>query len=105
MREEKAPPTRKSTAAVVVCQSSDAAFHCLMLSGVVGVPNFLDGCCDGGLNSDFHGVTPGVVLRRGTDAARSGEPAARMVNPAGSGGEQYGASFLNDPLGIPGHLP
>src|SRR4029077_9307239 len=35
MREEKAPPVRKSTLAAVVCQSSDAAFHCLMFSGVV----------------------------------------------------------------------
>src|SRR4051812_46759515 len=35
MRDENAPPTRKSTVAAVVCQSSDAAFHCLMSSGVV----------------------------------------------------------------------
>src|SRR6266853_6535711 len=35
MRDEKAPPTRKSTVAPVVCQSSDAAFHCLISSGVV----------------------------------------------------------------------
>jgi len=35
MREENAPPSRKSTVAAVVCQSSDAAFHCLMSSGVV----------------------------------------------------------------------
>ena len=28
-------PTRKSTSALVVSQSSDAAFHCLMFSGVV----------------------------------------------------------------------
>ncbi len=34
MRDEKAPPTRKSTADLVVCQSSDAAFHCLMSPGV-----------------------------------------------------------------------
>jgi hypothetical protein len=27
MREEKAPPTRKSTVDAVVCQSSDAAFQ------------------------------------------------------------------------------
>jgi hypothetical protein len=27
MREEKAPPSRKSTEAAVVCQSSDAAFQ------------------------------------------------------------------------------
>jgi hypothetical protein len=27
--------TRKSTVAAVVCQSSEAAFHCLMSSGVV----------------------------------------------------------------------
>src|SRR5690606_441245 len=33
--DEKAPPTRRSTVAAVVCQSSDAAFHCLMSSGVV----------------------------------------------------------------------
>ena len=31
IREEKAPPTRKSTSDFVVCQSSDAAFHCLVL--------------------------------------------------------------------------
>jgi hypothetical protein len=35
MREEKTPPTRKSTVAAGVCQSSEAAFHCLMSSGVV----------------------------------------------------------------------
>jgi hypothetical protein len=35
MREEKAPPSRKSTEAAVVCQSSDAAFHCLISAGVV----------------------------------------------------------------------
>ena len=29
------PPTRKSTVDLVVCQSSDAVFHCLMSSGVV----------------------------------------------------------------------
>src|SRR3954451_3217451 len=33
--DENWPPTRRSTAAAVVCQSSDAAFHCLMSSGVV----------------------------------------------------------------------
>src|SRR5947209_13679576 len=33
IRDEKAPPTRKSTADLVVCQSSDAAFHWLMSSG------------------------------------------------------------------------
>jgi hypothetical protein len=35
MREENFPPSRKSTVAVVVRQSSDAAFHCLMSAGVV----------------------------------------------------------------------
>src|SRR3954453_3928484 len=35
MRDENVPPTGRSTAAAVVCQSSDAAFHCLMSSGVV----------------------------------------------------------------------
>jgi len=34
MRDEKAPATRKSTSDFVVCQSSDAEFHCLMSSGV-----------------------------------------------------------------------
>ena len=34
IRELKAPPSRKSTVAAVVCQSSDAAFHCLMSAGV-----------------------------------------------------------------------
>src|SRR5438128_11157868 len=33
MRDEKVPPTRKSTSDFVVCQSSLAAFHCLMSSG------------------------------------------------------------------------
>ena len=28
IREENSPPTRKSTLEVVVCHSSDAAFHC-----------------------------------------------------------------------------
>jgi hypothetical protein len=35
MREEKAPPTRRSAEARGVCQSSAAAFHLLMSSGVV----------------------------------------------------------------------
>jgi hypothetical protein len=35
MRDEKAPPTRKSTVDWVVCQSSDAAFHWTMSAGVV----------------------------------------------------------------------
>ncbi len=35
MREENWPPTRRSTVAAVVCQSSDAAFHCLIASGEV----------------------------------------------------------------------
>jgi hypothetical protein len=35
IRDEKDPPTRRSTAALVVCQSSDAVFHTLMSSGVV----------------------------------------------------------------------
>src|SRR5437879_9004203 len=35
MRDEKEPPARRSTDALVVCQSSDAVFHCLMSSGVV----------------------------------------------------------------------
>src|SRR6185295_17025907 len=35
MRDENAPPSRKSTVAKVVCQSSEAEFHCLMSSGVV----------------------------------------------------------------------
>ena len=35
MRDEKSPPTRRSTVADVVCQSSDAAFHCTMSSGFV----------------------------------------------------------------------
>src|SRR5689334_690834 len=35
MREEKAPPSRRSTVALVVCQSSDAAFHFIMSAGVV----------------------------------------------------------------------
>ena len=35
MREENAPPSRRSTVAFVVCQSGDAAFHCVMSSGVV----------------------------------------------------------------------
>ena len=35
MREEKAPPTCKSTLAAVVCQSSEAAFHWVMWLGVV----------------------------------------------------------------------
>src|SRR4051812_10838326 len=35
MRDENWPPTRRSSEAAVVCQSSDAAFHCLMSSGVV----------------------------------------------------------------------
>jgi hypothetical protein len=34
MRDEKAPPARKSTLDFVVCQSSDAEFHSLMSSGV-----------------------------------------------------------------------
>src|SRR5215217_975902 len=35
MRDENWPPTRRSTVEAVVCQSSDAAFHRLMSSGVV----------------------------------------------------------------------
>ena len=35
IREENLPPSRRSTEAAVVCQSSDAAFHFLMSSGVV----------------------------------------------------------------------
>jgi len=35
MREENLPPSRRSTEAAVVCQSSDAAFHALISSGVV----------------------------------------------------------------------
>src|ERR1700753_1634759 len=33
MRDENAPPGRKSTVELVVCQSSEAVFHCLMSSG------------------------------------------------------------------------
>jgi hypothetical protein len=33
--EEKAPPGRRSTVARGVCQSSEAAFHLVMSSGVV----------------------------------------------------------------------
>jgi hypothetical protein len=35
MRDEKAPPTRKSTLALVVCQVSEAAFHLTMSEGDV----------------------------------------------------------------------
>src|SRR3954447_8908858 len=35
IRDENWPPARRSTVAAVVCQSSEAAFHCLMSSGVV----------------------------------------------------------------------
>jgi len=35
MREEKAPPTRRSTVEAVVCQSSEAAFQAMMSAGVV----------------------------------------------------------------------
>lgn len=35
MREENAPPSRRSTLAAVVCQSAEAAFHCLISPGVV----------------------------------------------------------------------
>ena len=35
LRDENVPPSRRSTEAEVVCQSSEAAFHCLMSSGVV----------------------------------------------------------------------
>ena len=35
MRDENWPPTRRSTVEAVVCQSSDAAFHRLMSSGLV----------------------------------------------------------------------
>jgi hypothetical protein len=35
MRDENAPPGRRSTVAVVVCQSSDAAFHRVIAAGVV----------------------------------------------------------------------
>src|SRR5688500_7442880 len=34
MRAENRPPSRKSTLLCVVCQSSEAAFHCLMSSGL-----------------------------------------------------------------------
>src|SRR5690606_16638298 len=34
MRERKLPPSRRSTELWVVCQSSDAAFHCMMSPGV-----------------------------------------------------------------------
>lgn len=34
MREENRPPGRRSTVDAVVCQSSDAACHCMMSAGV-----------------------------------------------------------------------
>ena len=34
MREENAPPSRRSTLALVACQSPAAAFHALMSSGL-----------------------------------------------------------------------
>jgi hypothetical protein len=59
MREENLPPSRKSTAALVVCQSAEAAFHCLMSAGVVyALQTLIDGSRDAGLDGDFHDRFP-----------------------------------------------
>src|SRR5690606_27576331 len=44
MRERKVPPSRRSTVLSVVCQSSDAAFHCLMSAGLLCASQT---CCSG----------------------------------------------------------
>ena len=52
MRDENAPPGRRSTVAAVGCQSSDAAFHGVIASGGVGnLDHLVDGVTQGGADA------------------------------------------------------
>jgi hypothetical protein len=55
MRDEKAPPTNKSTVDFVVCQSSDGIPQPDVARPIPGAPDFLNWRGDFGFNYDFRG--------------------------------------------------
>jgi hypothetical protein len=57
IRDENIPPTRKSTVALVVCQSSfDVVWRC------PSEPDLFNRRSDGSFDGDFHGMTPFIVI-------------------------------------------